>query len=323
MEARRGLSPLQYERLMRPLNPSRVKTRDRMSYLEAWDVRAHLIRVFGYGGFSVTADEAEMVSQREVPQSKDKTKMNQEVCWKVRVTLVIPQLEAVYSEYAIGSSSQPSLPEAHDMAIKTAESDALKRCAINLGTQFGLSLYADGALQDVVVGTLVREWRAFADEEQARHTPEEAAIALNQAPPQVDQETGEVLEASHTVRDASTEEGVAWFLERLRTLSTEVDNSARIMGVAGLKQECAGHLPLDLTVPYKDGQITLARLADLVAQGQYVSDPGHGHGDVQSGDEPGEPGVDFPDMGDSAHEFAAAQAQIAAAKPKRTRKAAQ
>jgi recombination DNA repair RAD52 pathway protein len=40
------------------------------------------------------------------------------------------------------------------MAIKSAESDALKRAAINLGTQFGLSLYNNGSLRDVVIQTL-------------------------------------------------------------------------------------------------------------------------------------------------------------------------
>jgi hypothetical protein len=43
------------------------------------------------------------------------------------------------------------------MAIKTAESDALKRAAINLGTQFGLSLYNNGSMRDVVVQTLDKE----------------------------------------------------------------------------------------------------------------------------------------------------------------------
>jgi hypothetical protein len=43
------------------------------------------------------------------------------------------------------------------MAIKTAESDALKRAAINLGTQFGLSLYNNGSLRDVIVKTLDME----------------------------------------------------------------------------------------------------------------------------------------------------------------------
>jgi hypothetical protein len=44
--------------------------------------------------------------------------------------------------------------EHHDNAVKTAASDALKRCAINLGTQFGLSLYDDGSLADVVRNTI-------------------------------------------------------------------------------------------------------------------------------------------------------------------------
>jgi hypothetical protein len=44
----------------------------------------------------------------------------------------------------------------HDNAIKTAASDGLKRCAINLGTQFGLSLYDNGSRTDVVKMTLVK-----------------------------------------------------------------------------------------------------------------------------------------------------------------------
>jgi hypothetical protein len=42
------------------------------------------------------------------------------------------------------------------MAVKTAESDALKRAAINLGTQFGLSLYDNGSRNDVVGHSLVK-----------------------------------------------------------------------------------------------------------------------------------------------------------------------
>ena len=40
------------------------------------------------------------------------------------------------------------------MAVKTAESDAFKRAAINLGDQFGLSLYNNGSLKPVVGRTL-------------------------------------------------------------------------------------------------------------------------------------------------------------------------
>jgi hypothetical protein len=41
------------------------------------------------------------------------------------------------------------------MALKTASSDAMKRCAINLGDQFGLGLYDNGSLEPIVKATLV------------------------------------------------------------------------------------------------------------------------------------------------------------------------
>ena len=51
--------------------------------------------------------------------------------------------------------------DAHDMAIKTAETQALKRAAINLGDQFGLSLYKKGS-----TGPLVRKIVGFVPAEQ-------------------------------------------------------------------------------------------------------------------------------------------------------------
>lgn len=133
-----SITRAQQEMLLAPIARSRVESRQGMSYVNVSDVRRYLIRIFGFGGFSTYADEAECVSVREGQGSSGK---NWEVVWKVRVRLYIESLGVEYTEYAVGSSSQPSLPEAHDMAIKTAESDALKRCAVNLGDQFGLSLY--------------------------------------------------------------------------------------------------------------------------------------------------------------------------------------
>jgi hypothetical protein len=48
----------------------------------------------------------------------------------------------------------PDVGEAHDMAVKTGESDAFKRAAINLGDNFGLSLYNNGSPAPVVRATL-------------------------------------------------------------------------------------------------------------------------------------------------------------------------
>jgi len=144
------LTQLQVRALTSPLNPARVSKRDNMSYLEAWDVKASLIKVFGFGGFSSELIESEILDVREVPQRNNASKVNMKVTAKAVVRLTIHQTGAVYTEAAIAGSSQPDITESMDMAIKSAESDALKRAAIFLGTQFGLSLYNAGRTQDVV-----------------------------------------------------------------------------------------------------------------------------------------------------------------------------
>lgn len=147
-----ALNDRQYEQLLKPLNESRVAKRGQagrqLSYLEAWDVKAHLIRIFGFGGWSADVLESNLAFE-------DKNEKGQwNVGYKVVLQLSIPTLLCTYTEAAVGSASLPQRGEAHDMAIKTAESDALKRAAINLGTQFGLSLYNNGSMRDVVVQTL-------------------------------------------------------------------------------------------------------------------------------------------------------------------------
>ena len=145
------LSDAQYEQLLKPLNPARVAKRSQagrnLSYLEAWDVKAHLIRIFGFGKWSWEVRSADLAFESE----KD-GKWN--VGYKVLGELIIHDLKCIYTEASVGSATLPQRGEAHDMAIKTAESDALKRAAINLGTQFGLSLYDNGSMKDVVGKTL-------------------------------------------------------------------------------------------------------------------------------------------------------------------------
>lgn len=148
------MNKAQYEQLLKPLNERRVAKRDQagrqLSYLEAWDVKAHLIRIFGFGGWSWDVTTADLLFC-------EKNERGQwESAFKVIGTLRIPTLDCTYTEAAVGGASLPRRGESMDMSCKTAESDALKRAAINLGTQFGLSLYNNGSLQDVVGQTLDR-----------------------------------------------------------------------------------------------------------------------------------------------------------------------
>ena len=147
----------QYEQLLKPLNASRVAQRNQagisLSYLEAWDVKAHLIRIFGFGGWSADVLSADLAFEEK--DEKGRWNVGYKVVMRLRLHNEEFAGDATYTEAAVGSSTQPQRGEAHDMAIKTAESDALKRAAINLGTQFGLSLYDNGNRNDVVKKTLV------------------------------------------------------------------------------------------------------------------------------------------------------------------------
>lgn len=147
-----ALTPEQLSILMRPLNPNRVQSRSqggaKLSYLAGYDVRATLIRVFGFGGFSAEVLDTQIIDIR----FPDENKPNKaQVSAMVTLKLTIPSLNAVYTESAASSQTgSQGVGDVADFAIKTAETDALKRAAVNLGTQFGMSLYNNGSTDEVV-----------------------------------------------------------------------------------------------------------------------------------------------------------------------------
>jgi Rad52/22 family double-strand break repair protein len=162
-------NPLSYDQLralFADLNPKRVKTRTTpgsskpMSYLEAWDVKAALIRVFGPAGTSWTQQDAQIVQIEKVPKVKwvngvkeplpFPENFNWQITAQVRGTLTIHQTGASYGGVAVCTQVGSTFGDVADFAMKTADSDALKRGAIFLGTQFGLSLYDDGSTADIV-----------------------------------------------------------------------------------------------------------------------------------------------------------------------------
>lgn len=179
------VSPLTEEQLrtlMSPLNSQRISHRKQgssnLSYLEAWDVKATLIRVFGFGGFSAECIETDVFDIREVAGTG---KPKFAVSARCTVRLTIHQLGVVFTESAASSQvGSQGIGDVADFAIKTAESDALKRAAIYLGTQFGLSLYNAGSTQEVirVIVAPTQLWLNGA--------PRNPAPALNRAPANVD-----------------------------------------------------------------------------------------------------------------------------------------
>lgn len=243
------LNPAQLEVLGRALHPERVATRNqggqRLSYLEAWDVKAHLIRIFGYGGFSSEVLSADLAFQIA---PGDGGSNNWDVGYRVLLRLTIHQLGAVYTEAAIGTAHLPQIGEAHDMAIKTAESDALKRCAVNLGTQFGLSLYDNGRTSDVVAT------RGFAAPLYPLRSESDQA-----PPPPAEEEAPPPRQPSEAALKA---------VEALREIAGIAENGERITTVAAAKATYSEVLSEVVEVQGKE--ITVGRLADLVAAGQFT-----------------------------------------------------
>lgn len=202
------LNQQQYEQLLKPLNASRVAKRQQagrnLSYLEAWDVKAHLNRIFGFLNWSAEVLTADLAFE----EKNEKGQWN--VGYKVVLRLTIGEGfgSATYTEAAVGSASLPQRGEAHDMAVKTAESDALKRAAINLGTQFGLSLYDNGSLKDVIGKTLDRD-------------------AASQASPEPEPETSNVPAALSDIATEipATSEGAEAWIEPMTAAVREKDIS--------------------------------------------------------------------------------------------------
>jgi recombination DNA repair RAD52 pathway protein len=165
----RPLSDQQLDFLLGDLQESRVRQRDtpgskqKMSYLAAWDVRRVLLIVFGFGGWSGAVDDTKIVRIEDnlpkfkwvgkYPNAKKELiegEYNYRVTVQVTYSLYVHQLGTIFTEVAIASQTGADPGDVADFAAKTAASDAMKRCAMNLGTQFGLSLYDDGSLADVV-----------------------------------------------------------------------------------------------------------------------------------------------------------------------------
>lgn len=169
----------QVKTLLAPINPSRVQNLKGQSHLEAWDVRRWLNRVFGFGGWSDETLELVCVAEREINPGR------WTVIYRAQVRLTVKTTDGrtltAYDDAAMGDSrNQPSLGDAHDMAMKTALSQALKRCAHNLGDAFGLSLYNDGSRQAVGI------WSAAhpkpADDADVPAVPDDAPVKPEPVP---------------------------------------------------------------------------------------------------------------------------------------------
>lgn len=214
------LTDEQIEVLLKGIVASRVKSLEGMSYVESYDIRAMMNRVFGFCEWSLI-DTAPAVCVYEVETQLRSGKPGWNVAYRAHLALIVHTQDgdATYAGSAVADSTMPDYKrgDAHDMALKSAESGALKRAATNLGDQFGLSLYRDGSLEPVVrrvVGFNTSPGTSAPPQSE----PEEAPLADGGAtsePPVVSPTPPEAAESVQAVLDSMTGAGRVNFLRHL------------------------------------------------------------------------------------------------------------
>lgn len=135
-------TPEQNAALSAPLNSAHVAQRrqggSQVSYIEGWHAIAEANRIFGFDAWCRETDEIRCVSERERKigqQQKDGWAVTY-IC-RVRVRVGNLMREGCGAGHGIDAD----LGQAHESAIKEAETDAMKRALMTFGNPFGLALY--------------------------------------------------------------------------------------------------------------------------------------------------------------------------------------
>jgi len=150
----------QVDQLLCPIKPNRVLQDPKgHSHVSQQDVTAHLIRVFGFGGFDIDVKETECLFEEQAFKNGQPVEHRMNVCYRalVRLTVRDPNGDEVchYENGSTATAQNQTRGDAHDLAYKSAISLSIKRAAIALGDGFGLSLYNKGQMGALVMATLV------------------------------------------------------------------------------------------------------------------------------------------------------------------------
>jgi DNA recombination protein Rad52 len=112
-----------------------------LSYLAGWYVIDRLNKVFGPLGWASQTTKLELVHSGEIDGKFGKTCSVHYIA-QVRLVVKVGDVatEHTCTGYGDGTDKQ-NIGKAHELAVKEAETDALKRAAKNLGMSMGLALY--------------------------------------------------------------------------------------------------------------------------------------------------------------------------------------
>lgn len=137
--------------LSKPLDHERVKqfgsnagAKAGLSFLEGHDVIRELNTAFGFK-WSHYVIGLELVDRYEHKGRNDKPMFTVIYACRVRISVQTDLLQPVIHHEGVGTGSSTmgvySKADCYEVAMKEAETDALKRAAIKFGDRFGLALY--------------------------------------------------------------------------------------------------------------------------------------------------------------------------------------
>ena len=123
--------------LAAPLNRDHVAQRKQgggnVSYIEGWHAIAEANRIFGFDGWTRETVELKLLGE---PRSVD-GKARVEYLARVRITAG----GVIRDGSGFGQGIDKDVGQAHESALKEAETDAMKRALMTFGNPFGLALY--------------------------------------------------------------------------------------------------------------------------------------------------------------------------------------
>jgi DNA recombination protein Rad52 len=128
--------------LAAPLNRAHVKSRNQggrgVSYIEGWRAIDEANRIFGFDGWTRETIEIKCVSEREREIGTQKKSG-----WGVSYVAKVRIIAAGVAREGVGAGHGIDVDcgQAHESAIKEAETDAMKRALMTFGNPFGLALY--------------------------------------------------------------------------------------------------------------------------------------------------------------------------------------
>lgn len=112
----------------------------KLSYLEGWYVIDRLNKVLGIGNWAYHSEVNKVYEG--TTENKSGTSFAASYIARVRLVVKIGDTTTEFSDYGYGDGSDRGHPgKAHELAVKEAVTDAIKRCAKNLGMSMGLALY--------------------------------------------------------------------------------------------------------------------------------------------------------------------------------------